>query len=255
MRRTLRNPTSNLVAILWVGLAAPGLFAQESGAHLIITYQAASEERPALWEYARTSFLDRLEGWEREGVFQGHRLLFNSYVEDYTWDLALILRFDDYTGLDRWKEVEKGMPGGLDEEGLRLARPDHSYLSNVHFSARAEEPDPTDPVYFAIPYAYRSQAEYERYAQVYVLPQFDGWIDEGILNGYEVFLNRHPTGKPWDVLLLLEYRDTSAFGLRDDVKWGVRSRLEENPDWKLVSDIKHDFRTEWETVIAELVRR
>lgn len=255
MRSMSRNAVSWLMASLLGSLAASGLAAQEGGAHLIITYQASPEDRPALYEYARSSFLDRLDAWQAEGVLQEHRVLFNSYVEDFTWDLALVLRFDDYANLDRWKEIEKQLPGGLDEEGLRLARPDHSFLANERFSGRSQDPDPSDPVYFAIPYAYRSEAEYERYAQVYVLPQFDGWVEEGILNGYEVFLNRHPTGKPWDVLLLLEYRDTSAFGLRDDVKWGVRATLEEIPDWKLVSDIKHTFRTEWETVIAEPVRR
>lgn len=228
--------------------------AEEDNPQLLITYQAAAEDRPDLWRYAAETWVERLERWQRDEVFADYRLLVNSYVDDFTWDAMLILGFDQYSQVDRWNEVEKENPGGLDSEGLMIVTPDHSYLANKRFERRAADADPTRPVYFVIPYEYRSEAEYERYAQVYVLPQFDGWIDAGILNRYEVLLNRHPTGKPWDTLLLLEYRDTASFGQRDDVKWQIRSGLDERPDWKIISDIKQEFRTEWETVIAERVK-
>lgn len=239
------------VALCSLSLLGGPVGAQEGGTHLIITYQAEPQDRPALWEYAHGPWQDRLEGWRGEGIFQSYRILFNSYVDDHSWDVMLVLRFDDYGTVERWNDVEKQTPAGLDESGLRLAIPDHTYLANLRFHGMADDPDRKEAVYFVIPYEYASEAEYERYAQVYVLPQLDGWIGEGILNGYEILLNRHPTGKPWDVLFLLEYRNTSAFALRDDVKWGVREGLQEDPGWKLVSDNKHDFRIEGETVIAE----
>lgn len=236
-------------------VGVPAAAADEQGPHLIITYQTSPKDRPELWEYAASQWLDRLDAWRQDDVFTEYRLLLNSYVDDYTWDAMLIVRFGDYAQIRHWNEIEKNNPGGLDSAGLQFVTPDHSYLANRPFSRRSTAADPAQPVYFVIPYEYRSEAEYERYAQTYVLPQFDGWVDAEILNGYEVLLNRHPTGKPWDVLLVLEYRDIASFGQRDDVKWELRGGLAERPDWKLVSDIKQEFRTELETVIAEPVRR
>lgn len=229
--------------------------AEEQDIQLLITYQTAAEDRPGLYEYAADRWITALDGWKKDGVFSDYRLLINSYVDDYTWDAMLTLKFDEYGQIRRWNEIERTRPAGLDSQGLEFITPDHTFLANRPFDRRASDADPTSAVYFVIPYAYRSEAEYLRYAQVYVLPQFNGWVDRGIINGYEVLLNRHPTGKPWDALLVIEYRDLESFGQRDDIKWSVRDDLNEKPDWKLISDIKHDFRTEWETVIAEPVRR
>ncbi len=33
---------------------------------------------------------------------------------------------------------------------------------------------------------------------------------KGVLNGYRIFMNRYPVGRPWDALFIYEYRDLEA---------------------------------------------
>ena len=88
---------------------------------------------------------------------------------------------------------------------------------------------------------------------VYVIPQLKGWIENEILSNYGIYLNQHATGEPWDVLFILEYKDIKAFAQRDVLKWKVRENLKDNPSWKLISDIKWNYRSEKETVIAKAI--
>jgi hypothetical protein len=233
---------------------AAGAEFQKQSPYMMITYQASPKDRPAMWKYAQGPWRERLNAWLKEGRFAEYRLLLNSYVDDYTWDAMLILNFDGYEQVEKWNAVEREFPSGLTGAGLGILTPDHTYLANRPFSRRAPDASPHEGVYFVIPYAYRKEGEYINYAQVYILPQFEGWVDSKIALGYEVFLNRHQTGQQWDSLLIIQYKNTEQFGQRDVLKDGVREGLEKQPAWKLVSDNKHDFRTEWETTIAEPIR-
>jgi hypothetical protein len=259
MNTTLANLVSAARAIVMgcvmLGVSqAVGAEPVKQSPYLMITYQAAAKDRAEMWKHAQGPWRERLNAWHKEGRFAEYRLLLNSYVDDYTWDAMLILNFDGYAQVEKWNEIEREFPSGLTKAGHAILTPDYTYLANRPFSRRAPEASPHEGVYFVIPYGYRKEGEYFNYAQVYILPQFEAWVDSKIAVGYEVFLNRHPTGKQWDSLLILQYKDTESFGQRDVVKDDVRVGLQEQPAWKLVSDIKHDFRTEWETTISEPIR-
>lgn len=222
--------------------------------YMTITYQAEPANRAEFRRQVETTEVEQFESWMREGMLKGYKLLFNAYTDVDTWDMLAVLQFDDYTQVARWNEIERRNPGGLSQAAGELAAPVNTYLANLRWEGLAtENRSVSDAVYFIIPYDYGGQAEYERYAETYVIPQMKGWVDVGTLTGYSIYLNRHPTGKPWDVLFVLEYRDHEAFGNRDNVKWRVRAGLDEEPSWKLVSEIKQDFRYERETVITDRI--
>jgi hypothetical protein len=88
-----------------------------------------------------------------------------------------------------------------------------------------------------------------------VVPQIDGWIREGVLVSYGLYLNRYYAGRPWDSLLILEYKDLESFGQRESVIAKVRAALSADPKWKALSENKKNLRTEKETVLAEDLSR
>ena len=87
-----------------------------------------------------------------------------------------------------------------------------------------------------------------------MIPQTDGWIREGVLSSYSLYLNRYYAGKPWDSLLILEYRNMESFGKRETVVASVRARLSGDAKWKALSENKKNIRTEKESVLGEELR-
>jgi hypothetical protein len=96
-----------------------------------------------------------------------------------------------------------------------------------------------------------SAPDYLKYADGYVVPQFEGWIKEGVLARYDIFVDRYAAGRPWSTMVLLEYRNDAALGQREAVVARVRARLGENPEWKAISDDKKHIRNEKQLVIAD----
>lgn len=222
--------------------------------HVIITYQVEPVQRAEFRDMVQGPLSARFDAWKGEGVFRDYMLLYNAYTDVDTWDLMAVLTFDDYRQVARWNEVERRSPGGLTAEALRIASPRNTYLANLQWDRVTEgRRSIQDAVYFVIPYDYTGEATYQRYVETYVLPQVNGWLEAGTLTRYSIFLNRHPTGKPWDSLFIFEYADHERFGMRDDEKWGTRAELNELASWRLISDIKHQFRVENETVIADRI--
>ena len=111
--------------------------------------------------------------------------------------------------------------------------------------------NPAAAVYYVIPYEYQSRAGYKTYVDAYVIPQTKGWIREGIVSSYAIYLNQNDTGPIWDSLFILEYKDLASLARRRAVITKVREELGRDPGWKTVSDIKQSFRTEGAIVIAE----
>ena len=115
---------------------------------------------------------------------------------------------------------------------------------------------PRQPVYLVMPYNFQvTPAVYLHYADDYVKPQLDGWRKEGILAGFGLYYpQRYTAARPWDALLVLEYRDDEALGQREAIVGGVRQQLQQNPAWKAIADSKQNIRTEKETIVADELR-
>jgi len=166
-----------------------------------------------------------------------------------------ILRFASYGDTQRWKQVERATPGGLNAAGLRLAKPINTYSADLPWEGEVDDPgSEEDSVYYVIPYEYSSADQYRKYVDAYVIPQVAGWMRAGVLSGYRIFMNRYQAGRPWDSLFVLRYRNLEAFGRREETVAQVRLTLKDNPEWQQLNAIKQTIRTESENTIAEALQ-
>lgn len=247
---------SLLLAMLAMGFAAVPAFAQaefEDGPKaLVIHYRAELKDRAAFRQYLADNLAPRLAAMRARGELEDYRLFYSWYRQPAVWDGMAILRFPTFQAVSRWNVLERTNPGGLDAKGLALADPVASYSSDLSWS-RNPDALKAGEVYYVIPYEYRNAGEYRDYVKGYVLPQFDGWIADGALTGYELYMNRYSTGAPWDALFIQHYRDMSAFGRRQALTEATRVKLRGNAEWKAWSDKKADIRSESENTIAELI--
>ncbi len=243
------------VCIAIAGLTStPVARAQSSGGptSILIAYRSEPVNRPAFRAYLRKDMLLKLAKLKSTGVLSSYQILFNPFTTADTWDAMTILRFTSYAETQRWKVIERTEPGGLDAAGLRLAKPINTYSADLPWEAQADNSGPEEEgVYYVIPYEYAAADQYRKYVDAYVIPQFTGWIREGVLTGYRLFMNRYQTGRPWDSLFILHYRNLESFGRREETVAKVRLTLKDNPQWQELNSIKQTIRTESENTIAE----
>jgi hypothetical protein len=257
-RFQLPQPFRRVVApcLLLVFLAAMSVqsHAQEAGGpkQILITFRCAAADRPAFRAYLQGEESRMLEKLMAEGVLKSYHLLFNPFVTTGTWDAMTVLNFSSYAATRRWKDIERKYPAGLNAVGLKLAKPIQTYSADLNWEGDATDPGPDDKhVFYIIPYSYSTLDQYKSYVDGYVIPQLRGWMKEGVLSRYSLYLNRYSTGDPWDALFIYEYRDLESFGKREETVAKVRATLRDDPSWKHLSDIKATIRTETENTIAE----
>lgn len=223
--------------------------------HLLITYRCPAADRPAFRAYLADELSTMLERLQGEGVLKSYQILFNPFVTTGTWDAMTVLSFSSYAATQRWKEIERNSPGGLSPAGLKLATPIQTYSADLRWEGAADDPGPAGKrVYYVIPYSYKSLDQYKSYVDDYVIPQVQGWLKEGVLSRYALYLNRYPVGDPWDALFIYEYRDLDSFGKREETVAKVREGLRADPKWKHLNDIKATIRSESENTIADLIQ-
>jgi hypothetical protein len=241
--------------LLGVGCAVAQSPPSTGPTQILITYRSEPANRPAFRTYLQRDMLARLEKLKGEGVLSRYQILFNPFTTANTWDAMTILSFTRYADTLRWQQIERTQPGGLDAAGLRLARPVNTYSADLPWHGEVDYPgEQGNGVYYVIPYEYSSADQYRKYVDAYVLPQVTGWMREGVLTGYRIFMNRYPVGPLWDSLFVYRYRNLEAFGRRDEVIAKVRQTLVDQPEWKQFSDIKQTIRTESENTIAEALQ-
>jgi len=76
---------------------------------------------------------------------------------------------------------------------------------------------------------------------------------EGVLTGYDLYLNHNEAGEHWGALLGLEYRDLQALALRRVTTNKVRGILAKNAEWSKLAGAKQDIRKEGEGVLADAI--
>jgi hypothetical protein len=249
----------HLITILAAG--AMSLVAQEpfselrgSGPQtLVVAYRCDPAQRVALRQSMLSGGVARFEDWKQQGVLKEYHVLFNNYLDSDTYDLISLLTFKDYSGVAKWKEIEKITPGGLPSEALKLIRSAITYsLDGIRHGASPQPPAPGKSVYFIIPYDYLIPTDdYVKYVDSYVIPQVNGWVDENVLASYSIYISRYSTERPWGSLFVLEYRDHEAFGKREATVMKVRLKLRNNSAWVAASENKQKIRVEKQTIIAE----
>jgi hypothetical protein len=222
---------------------------------LLIAYRTEPAERPAFRAYLAGHEAALLRKLQRQGVLSGYQILFNPFVQPRTWDAMLVLSFSHFTDTRRWLDIEQSSPGGLDSQGLRLAKPVSEYSADLIWQGDAPAAGSTEGhIFYVIPYTYlTSVGEYRSYVDGYVVPQIEGWLKAGVLSRYRIYLNRYPVGdpEPWDALFVYEYRSLEDFGRRDEALAATRQVLRSDPKWVKLSTGKSGLRTESENTIAE----
>ena len=233
--------------------AAAELLADDQASSLVVTYHVAPLKRPALRREFEKSGLRQFRRWKNEGILKSYRLLFSRYADSDHWDAMALLTFSSSANVERWKELEQTTPGGLTQKALALVSAIHTAPVALARSKSAAE-TPGNPVFLVIPYlTLVSMGDYLKYVDGYVLPQFDGWLGEGVLSQYELFVSSFPAGRPWSAMVILEYQDAEALTRRNAVVAKVRARLKEIPEWKAISDNKKAVRDEKQVVIADQI--
>lgn len=242
-------------AILSALVATPGL-AQEELADgpktVIINYGADAAKRADFRQYMAGPFAARLSALRGKGKLAAYQVYYSWYPQPEVWDAMVVLHFSTYSAVEEWRAVERNQPGGLDAAGLALGKPKAVYSADLSWNKSVDDLD-VGEVYYVIPYEYREAGEYRSYVAGYVTPQFDGWIREGALSGYQIYMNRYSVGTPWDSLFIQRYRNFEAFGKRQHVLDKVRVGLRQQPEWMEWHKRKSDIRSETENSIAELI--
>jgi hypothetical protein len=219
---------------------------------LIINYSADAAKRADFRQYMAGPFADKLSALRGEGKLAAYQVYYSWYPQPEVWDAMVVLHFPTYSAVEEWRAVERSRPGGLDAAGLALAKPKAVYSADLSWNKSVDNLD-VGEIYYVIPYEYREAAEYRSYVAGYVTPQFDGWIREGALSGYQIYMNRYSVGAPWDSLFIQRYRNFEAFGKRQHVLDKVRVGLRQQPEWMEWHKRKADIRSETENSIAELI--
>jgi hypothetical protein len=245
------------LALAFTLLVAAALAVQEARAAdasgggplaMVITYHTAPGNRVA-FRQAMEAEVPQFERWRAQGVVDSAHVMFSRHADSVGWDAMALITFARYADLERWKEIERERPAGLSQKTLALTTAVETVPGDlVRTGGRAAE----HGVYLVIPYEYLVPAgEYIEYLGNYVVPQMDGWMEEGVLAHYGVFMARYPAGRPWQSMLILEYKDDAALGARDATTAKVRGRLKDNPKWKAISDSKKNVRNEKSPVLAD----
>ena len=241
-----------LTGMVWGSAAQAQPYLAEGPRSLVIEYHSEAKDRPAFRAYLIHTMAPRLRGLQTNGTLSSFRILFSWYAQPEVWDALVELQFPESRSLARWNALETQQPGGLDTEGLSLAEPILTVSADVAFASG--DTDAVDgAVYYIVPYSFGGAAEYLAYAKGYVIPQYEGWMRDGSLAGYQVLVNRYPVGPPWDSLAILEYRDLASFGRRQVVLDEVRKGLSNDPTWRDYHARKASLRSETENSIAELI--
>lgn len=243
-----------LLLNLWsAGMAEAADTSPADASALIVTYQVAPANRPALREELEKSGVRQFQRWQEEGILQSYRLLFSRYADSDNWDAMALLTFSSPANSARWKKLEQTSPAGLSQKALGLITSIHSTPVSLARSKSAPAA-PANSVFVVIPYVTLvSAADYLKYADGYAIPQFDGWIADGVLSHYDLFSSTFPAGRPWHAMVILEYKDEASLAQRNAVETKVRAKLKDIPEWKSLSDNKKNIRDEKQVVVAELL--
>jgi hypothetical protein len=241
--------------LAWLGLAAGIAHANplDSGpTTLTMAYHTLPGDRLALKEYMQVTGLKQFAGWRDQGLIKDYRIYWSRYADSQNWDMLAVVQFAGTKEVSEWRKIEARFPAGLPVSVAKLCTAIHTNPADLHFSGGEHSPS---AVFLVIPYDYTvSTNEYIKYAGKYIRPQFEGWMDEKVLASYQIYLGRFPVSRYWSSLIILEYKDEEALGVREQTTAKVRARLAANAEWKAISDNKASVRVTRQYVMADLLK-
>ncbi len=214
-----------------LGVAALSLAADENPLDsgpmsLIITYRCNPSQRAQFRKSMMGSGLGLFQHWKEDGVLSEYHVLFSRYVDTDAWDAMTILRFSNYTNLQRWKKVEAVNPAGISPEMLAMTLSVNTYPVDL-VRRGTDDSIPAEPVFYVVPYSQvSSYDDFVRSVDSSLKPLYEGSMKAGILFGYGVYMQRYPAARPWDSMVVLEYKSDDDFGAREKVIADLRQQMQ-----------------------------
>lgn len=249
--QSIRLASAVLLGALVSQVATAADASQGGPQSLIVSYHTTPANRAAFHDELEKAGAKQFQRWKDEHVLADYQILFNRFADSDNPDAVALLKFASEAEAARWKKVELAHPAGLTKKALSLVTSVRTAPADLVRTGRSAATT-ANSVFMVIPYETMvSTGEYLKYADGYTIPQFDGWMQEGVLTHYDVFVNRYAAGRPWSTMIVLEYKDDAALGKREEVVAKVRARLKENSDWKAISDSKKNVRNEKQLVVAD----
>lgn len=258
MNKTVKSAVQ-ACALLWLALVG-GTLAHAASPYdagmttLVLEYKVSPANRPALYAYMQEQGLAQLEQWKQDGKLKDFKVLFSRYVDNQAWDMLTLLSFADTAQAGRWKEIERVQPAGLTPKALALVSAIDSNPADQWFEGGTSK---GNGVYLVIPYDYLVSTEkYLSYLEGYLVPQVSGWLADGALSRYKVFLGRYGVSRHWSSLLILEYNGEEGIAARERTTQKVRAGLaSSNPAWLAWSKDKSQIRNTRQYILADELRR
>lgn len=226
---------------------------------IIIAYKSPPEKRAAFRAHMETVGVRQFEQWKNAGVFKDYQMFGASFAGQRigNLDVAVILDFTSFAETARWKAIDKRMPGGLSPAALALGHAEHLTLVYAVGHGAAKVRNRAKAAYVLGLYeAVVDDATYIQYARGYVEPQMKGWLEEGAMSAYTMYIaqpGQNPTAAPFTFLLAMEYTDMASLAHSDVIKEKVRERLKLDPVWKAFSDDKGTKRKARGFVLADAI--
>lgn len=247
---SLKKPATRVRSNRWMGhmssmfllLLALGILAPAAHAEPAFVLLTAADGAPG----GRT-LAQQLANWRQLGMVADAQLIDSNKGEPGDFDLLGILEFPDELALQRWQEIAQGEVG----EGVSVTVADA--LSHAEKTPR----NSLDSIFQVMQYdVLVPREEFIRYLANYQTPELAARIDAGIMNRFTNYYARPGSNAPWQSLLVLEYRDSHSFAIKDEVKAEIAARLKaENPVFRETNDAKHGLRVktaETQSVWVEL---
>jgi hypothetical protein len=211
---------------------------------LVLVYHCLPARRSQMLQSMRGAGLKLFEDWKTRGAVMDYQLLVSRYVHSDAWDMLALVHFRRYEDVARWRAVEQHNPAGLPPEALEGMTAVETYPADL---VRRQAPASAvqHPVYVVTPFTFSmAVTDYLGYVDNSVRQMLEGATREGILNSYQLYLQRYPAGRSWNSLLVVQYKDDASLGLREKVAAKLRQELQLSADRQTVGTPK-------ESVIAD----
>lgn len=187
-------------------------------ASLLITYQCAPQDRPALRRAMLESGLARFQHWQEAGLLSSYLILFSRHVDTGNWDMLAVLNFADYTKMERWNEIEHRWPAGLAKEELSLMTDVRTDLVDMVHGGDGGDP-PEKPVFVVPPLEIADASEAVAQIEGPIASEANRRVSDKAIAMYQTFLTRPPGST---ALLIQEYASEQAFEERARTNIAVR---------------------------------
>jgi phosphate transport system substrate-binding protein len=204
--------------------------ASAAPAHVVITVPAAAPGAaglPAL-----------LADWRKSGQVSDAFLLDSTPAKGTSAPFAqvAVLEFPDEDGLARWQAKSAPAVGA----GLVVTPVDR--LAHGENFPR----DSTKAIFLVAEYTVAaSPDQYRKYVDGYISPEMEAIrLKKGLMSYFLYAVKRPDPTLPWQAMLVMEYRDSVAYGRREAEMAEVRKKLDAQPDFKEFGAHKDAVRKE-----------